>query len=237
MRQSPINILAFCLCFPFLTSCRQIMSFFALQKQDEPALYQLTGNPCLDKKPEWVLEGVECVHIEAHFVASAIAYVRTLAEVNQELMRSHNHEFEPIFTDTLDRLYKAISDSGKLSFSIWLRTKSELWSEAKFPDISLVYRLSKKLSYDYIMKEEQLGLSNLANALGHSFFDIMQFEKTKDYRFYDKIYRESLTDAEDGFATAAFHWSSMREDVAFRNTFRIRLRELLGQIMASRPKK
>jgi hypothetical protein len=220
-------------------SCRKIMNFFSPEgkREEEPAAV-VSGNPCADKELGWMWIDKECINIDAHLVASAVAYVRILGLVNQDMFRQEpkrENKFRILLTDSVDHLYKAIRESGRESFETWLRSIQPTWEKAREPSIPKAYEVSYRLSYDHVVKEGAIGLSRLATGVGRHFFEIIQTEKMEDYPFRDRIYRNALADAENSFAIAASDWNHhLNQDEALKKEFETKMTILIGQIMQSR---
>lgn len=223
-----------------LPSCRKIMAFFSPENETAPPLKAKTGNPCVDEEPDWIWVGRECRYIPAHFIASTVAYVRTLGEVNQEMFRytyRANNDFRDIMNAGFDRLYKAIRETGRTSFDQWIHSLEPSWEQAKDANIKRAFQVPYELAYAYLMKEELIGLTRLSDALGRHFFEIIQTEKTRDYPFHDPIYRNALAEAEECVLIAASEWNhNLNKDEAYHAEFKDRLKPLLASILESRSK-
>ncbi len=222
------------------SSCRTINNFFSTKaKQELPDdQHPEPDARCIRKDSGWAWVETDCKHIQTHFIASTIAYLRVMWTLNFKFSdKAHilKKDFAPIYMEASNAIVDAVLHSEGATFKAWYRTMVDMWEHSITTSPENAYRLSYRESYEHIFHDEWVAIDSISAQFGKEFFKFMPVAKANDFPYPNQELIDLLRESEEALAKAFRLWNDeINQDKSLHDSNAAQLGQLMIKIFANK---
>lgn len=231
--------------FLSLGSC-QTRSFFASEEhknQPSQEKYHYPDHYCMTNIKGWLWVDHSCTYMDAHFLASLVAYLRVLqtaSHLNPTFHESHEgheshedkeHNFFSIWLAASHTALDAADQAEQPHLTSWFHALTTGWEKSVSTTPEKDYELAYKAAYNQLLNYEYLSLQKLALAMSKVFFTFFQHEHTSVFHYQDASVKPYIVQAEKNLIPAFTLWNNeMNPNPEDKKTIQKKNLEILDSI-------